>query len=345
MLVRCQHYKIIPKTLSLLVEDRSFTVPIEIDSWEEANPILLGEDTDRHLGLDTAEAQDHFIKYSGFRCIPKAARLPGSSTGFSLDPEDFPRLAPGFQPIASIVAQPPPGPSFPPGLTSGPAEATLPADSASSSTPAPLPAPTPSTQVCDSVFPLLAPSLLAVDVAPPPPEDSEPCRLPGLGLSPPLLDLELRRIISNVGPLVDRPDPAMSATNRRSVRLAAKCRGAKKSSLTRAQDLMCRKLKMVRFSARATRLSSHSASSSSSLSALPRLPTSAIQPVASGAPLSSSPAVDPVGPSGGVDATRPKADLLDPLTPGEVRAIREACGITAQGIGPLRPWGVISGGE
>ncbi len=80
--VRCLHVRAIPKCLSLMVEDRSFNVPIEIKSWEEARPIFLGETMDRHLELETAEEQDLFIRQTGFRCIPAAAGQSGSSTQF-----------------------------------------------------------------------------------------------------------------------------------------------------------------------------------------------------------------------------------------------------------------------
>ncbi len=45
-----------------MVEDRRFRVSIEIDSWEETNPIFLGENLDHHLGLDKAEVQEAFIR-------------------------------------------------------------------------------------------------------------------------------------------------------------------------------------------------------------------------------------------------------------------------------------------
>nr|CAD1831266.1 unnamed protein product [Ananas comosus var. bracteatus] len=54
----------------LTVEDRRFRIPIEVDSWEETPPILLGEDLDARLGLDTAEAQDRFIRLTGFSSVP-----------------------------------------------------------------------------------------------------------------------------------------------------------------------------------------------------------------------------------------------------------------------------------
>ncbi len=45
-----------------MVEDRRFRIPIEIECWEEANPILLGEDLDHRLGLDSTEAQEDLLR-------------------------------------------------------------------------------------------------------------------------------------------------------------------------------------------------------------------------------------------------------------------------------------------
>ncbi len=39
-----------------------------------ANPILLGEDVDNRLGLDSAEAQDGFIRSTGLAAIPSYRR-------------------------------------------------------------------------------------------------------------------------------------------------------------------------------------------------------------------------------------------------------------------------------
>ncbi len=66
VLIRCRHYRSIPKTLLLSVEDRRFSVRVEIDSWVDAEPILLSEAIDRRLGLDSVEAQANFIRCSGF---------------------------------------------------------------------------------------------------------------------------------------------------------------------------------------------------------------------------------------------------------------------------------------
>lgn len=68
--IRCPNVQCVPELLSLTVEDRRFRIPIEVDSWEETPPILLGEDLDARLGLDSAEAQDRFIRLTGFSFVP-----------------------------------------------------------------------------------------------------------------------------------------------------------------------------------------------------------------------------------------------------------------------------------
>nr|CAD1837081.1 unnamed protein product [Ananas comosus var. bracteatus] len=62
VLVRCQHANSIPESLDLMVEDRCFFVPIEIESVEDARPILLGEGLDDHLGLVSLDEQERFIR-------------------------------------------------------------------------------------------------------------------------------------------------------------------------------------------------------------------------------------------------------------------------------------------
>ncbi len=66
VLVRCRDVDRVPEALSLTVEDRRFRIPIVVESWEAAEPILLGEDTDRQLGLVTWEDQESFRHTTGF---------------------------------------------------------------------------------------------------------------------------------------------------------------------------------------------------------------------------------------------------------------------------------------
>ncbi len=147
--------------------------------------------------------------------------------------------------------------------------------------------------------------------------DPSPCS--GLCLGPPL-EPDLRLRAGNLSPLVERPDPGL-VVNRRSVRLASKCRGAHKSSLSRAQDLLCRKSKLVRFSARSAQPSSAPTTIS------PPAPTLLMQPVP---PRPSLDAVS-LGSSGGVDASVPRSDFREPLTPAEIRSIKFDCGILYSG--------------
>ncbi len=64
--------QLIPEVLSLIVEDRRFCIPIVVESWEAAEPILLGEEMDRRLGLSSREDQEEFLNNTGFSSIPAA---------------------------------------------------------------------------------------------------------------------------------------------------------------------------------------------------------------------------------------------------------------------------------
>nr|CAD1840706.1 unnamed protein product [Ananas comosus var. bracteatus] len=68
--VRCQDVHSIPEVLNLMVDDRRFRIPVEIELSEDANPILLSEDLDERLGLESSDAQDRFIRLTGFNSIP-----------------------------------------------------------------------------------------------------------------------------------------------------------------------------------------------------------------------------------------------------------------------------------
>ncbi len=72
--VRCGHVEQVPESLLLMVADRRFHVPIEVDSWEETKPILLDEETDRGLGLDSWEDQEQFRRRA--RCPPPLPAAP-----------------------------------------------------------------------------------------------------------------------------------------------------------------------------------------------------------------------------------------------------------------------------
>ncbi len=71
-LIRYRDAGMIPASILLVVEDRRFRIPIEVETCEEAAPILLGEETDRRLGLDTWENQEAFL-----RAARRHSTLPG----------------------------------------------------------------------------------------------------------------------------------------------------------------------------------------------------------------------------------------------------------------------------
>ncbi len=122
--------------------------------------------------------------------------------------------------------------------------------------------------------------------------------------------------------------------HRRSSRLAAKHKGARKSSLFQAQDLMCRKHKLVRFAAKAARSSSSSSLPPAALDeprALLLLPGSGAS--------SAAPRSDP-GTKGGPSERR---DFQVPLSMEEICSIQVACEIPAEGgeeLGPPAELGV-----
>ncbi len=66
-----------------MVDDRRFRIPIIIESWEDAAPIFLGGNLDRHLGIDTLEAQEEFIRQTNFSSVPAVDRqlLPRGTRG------------------------------------------------------------------------------------------------------------------------------------------------------------------------------------------------------------------------------------------------------------------------
>ncbi len=257
--IRCQDVRGVPESLELMVEDRHFRIPIEIESWEEARPILLGEALDQHLDLVTSEAQDSFLRQYGFHSIPAAAQqrglaaAPGTHQGgiveFNLVPDNFPRLPPSPPPLA-LGSEHPPSPlpqplienSTPPSHAAGVLIAGF-----------SVPTCTPGAQ----------PILDQTHIRQPVPQQQGAVALsPGGPGIPSVVDFEPISCLSSEQ-LLGRPvlvlDKGKQLAHWRSTRLAAKHRGAKKSSLNHAQDLMCKKLKLVRVASKAT----HSASASS----------------------------------------------------------------------------------
>ncbi len=124
-------------------------------------------------------------------------------------------------------------------------------------------------------------------------------------------------------PRLDSPSAGTVSPQRRCSRLALSLSGTKKSSLRRAQDLKCKKLKMVRFVPSPDRACISSVSSPLLLAGPEVPPISSPDPSAAAAGCSGSSTTfdtPPCDPS-------PKKDCLIPLSAAEVQSIKKACGI------------------
>ncbi len=97
VLVRCSSLAVVPSELTLWVEDRRFIVSVSVDSWEAAEPILLGEETDRRLGLTVREDQDAF-----------AARMDSVLPGPSGGKGRLGSISRGLGKLASLSGEAPP---------------------------------------------------------------------------------------------------------------------------------------------------------------------------------------------------------------------------------------------
>ncbi len=113
--------------------------------------------------------------------------------------------------------------------------------------------------------------------------------------------------------------PGKLLPHKRSSRLAAKHKGVKKSSLFRAQDLMCRKHKFIRFAAKASRSLSLSSLAPPSPLGEPSAPLLL--------PLPEVPLVLPPRDPKIDEVSSKRRDLLSPLSLVEIRSIQAACGI------------------
>nr|CAD1835016.1 unnamed protein product [Ananas comosus var. bracteatus] len=131
--IRCQDVLTIPEAIILTVDDRRFRIPIEIESWEQANPILLSEDLDDQLGLVSTEEQEAFLRQTGFNAFPALCNSDGqsateenSNSNFSPDlPPPPPYLfadtaAPVNASGADVLSLPPFGPLVTPPTSSCP---------------------------------------------------------------------------------------------------------------------------------------------------------------------------------------------------------------------------------
>ncbi len=134
---------------------------------------------------------------------------------------------------------------------------------------------------------------------------------------------------------LDMPASGMLLAHRLSPRLAAKNWGAKKSSVRKAQDLKCKKLKMVRFASEVDRSASMSALSVSTLER--SLPSYSM-------PSGSPPPSTPKAISCPEAVSSPRTDFLSPLTLAETKIIKAACGIiSGPGDGASNSEGLTAG--
>lgn len=119
--------------------------------------------------------------------------------------------------------------------------------------------------------------------------------------------------------LIDGSGPHETLCLRRSPRLAAKIRGHKKSSLQRAQDLVCKKLKIARLTSKA-------------------FPRSAVLNAVK-TPTRSTPPNEDLG------APLPPRDTAHPLTQEEIHLIMDACGIVDKGKKVSDACGIVDKGK
>nr|CAD1834397.1 unnamed protein product [Ananas comosus var. bracteatus] len=132
----------------------------------------------------------------------------------------------------------------------------------------------------------------------------------GLDSRPPLLPSTLGTIHSA---------PSNLLPSRRSLRLAAKHRGTKKSSLIRAQETMCKKFKLVRFAAKSACPPPSSSSSSSSAVANEAVPVGSMN----GTSLLLEPSILPHP----APPPSPSKDTAFSLTQSEIQQVLDSCGV------------------
>nr|CAD1844395.1 unnamed protein product [Ananas comosus var. bracteatus] len=159
---------------------------------------------------------------------------------------------------------------------------------------------------------------------PPSPHSGSPLLSPPSHLGHSLNSFDAQPI-PKAGPMAAiRSAPAKFFPSRRSLRLAAKCNGSKKSSLQRAQDIKCKKIKLVRFAAKSMRPPS---SGPATLPPAINSGSATPPPVADSA---SSPLVPESGPTPSIPPLLPDEPLSKdpafPLTPGEIHQILATCG-------------------
>ncbi len=356
--IRCQDVGSIPEVLYLMVDDRQFCIPIEVESWKEAAPILLCEDMDQRLGLVSAEAQDDFIKVSEFSSIPAAGSLrsshsrDGSQRGLSRERHQMVGRASKPGPGVAISNSESRGQPSPQQYSTHAELLSARGIAAPASAPAglpPCPLDPPTLQLLDpahfpalpsrleSTFPpgldgyvSLPASSLGIMISGGPslttraPSGLEPegTQEASASASPISGDGSAKRVKSSRRGLLT--SGSLSA-HRRSSHLAAKNFRSHRSSLLRTQDLKSSKLKMVRLAA----LKGLQATASS------LAPVGGVLWTQPSAPRNGSPP-GPSLPARGIDAVFvPREDLRSPLTTKEINLIKAACGIIDASSGTL----------
>ncbi len=126
----------------------------------------------------------------------------------------------------------------------------------------------------------------------------------------------------------------------RSKRLASKQKGRFRPVVFRAQDLLCRKHKLVKIAVKAARSSSSLVRTTPQTQPAVRAPALRAPSLASSSALVSAPVRLE---EEGAEISSARRDRTTPLSPGEIRYIQVACGIVGGGeasgrqLGPLGP--------
>nr|CAD1828059.1 unnamed protein product [Ananas comosus var. bracteatus] len=278
-----------------MVDDRRFRILVEVESWEDANPILLGkastEDWVSTLGRLRRHSSANRLTLpklprveipAGFRCQRKKGGGPGLEHFWpqAAEPSEAPQ-ATNYQ-LASVdkgdkVVGMGSTTSRPQAIIVGAVPHSL---------------ARPFCRGCPNFSPT----------------PSSGSKGSGLDSRPPLLPSTLGSI--------------RSAPSRRSLRLAAKHKGSNKSSLIRAQETMCKKFKLVRFAAKSARPPPSSSTHSSSAATNDAVPVGPMN----GTSLLLEPSTLPHP----APPPSPSKDPAFPLTQLEIQQILESCGVMSK---------------
>nr|CAD1826001.1 unnamed protein product [Ananas comosus var. bracteatus] len=327
--IRCQHVQVIPEAICLMVEDRRFRIVVEVESWEETNPILLREGLDRRLGLDSWEAQEAFIRQSGSNS-GSARRSLGRRRDSYSQPSLGARRTGGDHHQAARCGDHGQG-EFSNSNSNSPCpviDTHLPPDmpccGPDSTTSGPQTA-DPSESPLESNFPLACDvkgkKVMGLHSTAPGPQAADPSETP----------LASKFSLASV----DNGEKARSARSIQSPPLQEKsppgdqAQRKQKISLIRAQETMCKKFKLVRFAAKSARPPPSSSSSSSSAAAYEAVPVGSMN----GTPLLPEPSILPHSappPFPSKDPAPPPSPSKDPafpLTHSEIQQILDSCGV------------------